>query len=59
MSSEISTMSQRDELRGRLLELLRETRDPYWDVLIEHGTESDGPTIDVCERPARRLAHLR
>ena len=49
----------RGELRGRLLALLRETRDPYWDVLIEHGIESDGPTVDACERPARRLAHLR
>ncbi len=34
-------------LRARLLELLQETRDPYWDVLIEHGVEPDGPVIDV------------
>ena len=46
-------------LRGRLLELLRESRDPYWDVLIEHGVEPDGPVIDVSERPGRRLPYLR
>jgi arylsulfatase A-like enzyme len=45
--------------RTRLLELLRESRDPYWDVLIEHGVEPDGPVIDVSGRPGRRVPHLR
>jgi len=34
-------------LRDRLVEMLREARDPYWDVLIEDGVEPDGPTLDV------------
>ncbi|MBT6144366.1 MAG: hypothetical protein HOH74_02985, partial [Gemmatimonadetes bacterium] len=34
-------------MRQRLVEMLRETRDPYWDVLIEEGVEPDGPTLDV------------
>lgn len=34
-------------MRERLLEMLRDTRDPYWDVLIEDGVEADGPTRDV------------
>ncbi len=35
------------ECRTRLLELLRETRDSYFDVLIEHGAPIAGPTYDV------------
>jgi arylsulfatase A-like enzyme len=46
------------ELRGRLLELLEETRDPYWDVLIEHGVECDEPVIEANDAPRRRLAYL-
>ena len=46
-------------LRTRLLELLRQSRDPYWDVLIEHGVESDAATLDVNGSPRRRLPHLR
>ncbi|MEE3042312.1 MAG: sulfatase-like hydrolase/transferase [Candidatus Latescibacterota bacterium] len=34
-------------MRRRLVEMLREARDPYWDVLIEDGVEPDGPTLDV------------
>jgi arylsulfatase A-like enzyme len=49
--------TQRDEMRARLVELLRETRDPYWDVLIEHGVEPDGPTLDVSPQPDRGLPY--
>lgn len=34
-------------LKQRLLELLRETRESYFDVLIEHGTEPLTPVWDV------------
>ena len=44
--------------RQRLLELLRESRDPYWDVLIEHGVACDDPVTDVSPHPTRRLAYL-
>jgi arylsulfatase A-like enzyme len=39
--------AQRAAMRARLLELLQETRDPYWDVLIEDGVVPDGPVVDV------------
>ena len=42
-------------LRSRLLEMLRETRDPYWDVLIEHGVEPDGPVVDASPHPDKGL----
>ena len=41
-----------------LLELLRETRDPYSDVLIEHGVTCDDPVADVSPHPARHLPYL-
>ena len=46
-------------LRDRLLELLRETREPYWDVLIEHGVACDQQVIDACPNPRRPLPYLR
>ena len=45
-------------LRRRLLELLKETRDPYWDVLIEHGVPCAEPVIDASPHPARQLDYL-
>ena len=38
-------------MRQRLLDVLAETREPYFDVLIEHGVPAEGPVIDVskCE----------
>jgi arylsulfatase A-like enzyme len=33
----------RDELRARLLGLLRETREPFFDVVIEHGVRPETP----------------
>ncbi|MCX8214471.1 MAG: hypothetical protein OTJ97_08220 [SAR202 cluster bacterium] len=47
------------DLHAQLVELLRESRDPYWDVLIEHGVEPDGPVVDVSRNPGRRLPHLQ
>ncbi|MEO2003772.1 MAG: sulfatase/phosphatase domain-containing protein, partial [Candidatus Poribacteria bacterium] len=37
----------RDTLKARLLELLRDTREPYFDVLIEHGVQMATPVLDV------------
>jgi arylsulfatase A-like enzyme len=34
-------------LKARLLDLLRETREPYFDVLIEHGAKPLTPVKDV------------
>ena len=50
-------VTQEVENRTLLVELLRETRDPYWDVLIEHGVEPDGPIIDVSRRPGTGLSY--
>ena len=36
-------------MRQRLLQLLAETREPYFDVLIEHGVSLEGPVLDVGE----------
>jgi arylsulfatase A-like enzyme len=44
-------------LRSRLVQLLHETRDPYWDVLIEHGVEPDGPVVDVSPHPDSGLPY--
>lgn len=46
-------------LRHRLLELLAETRDPFWDVLIEHGVACDGPVVNANENPRQPLPYLR
>ncbi|MFT5089235.1 MAG: hypothetical protein ACI906_001740 [Candidatus Latescibacterota bacterium] len=34
---------KRDELRALLLEALKETREPFFDVLIEHGVSCPTP----------------
>ena len=34
-------------LKARLLKLLSETREPYFDVLIEHGVKPQPPVRDV------------
>ena len=36
-----------DQLRGQLLHLLAETREPYFDILIEHGVPPEQPVLDV------------
>jgi len=38
------------ELRGRLLKILADTREPYFDVLIEHGVQPEGPTLNTSLR---------
>jgi len=35
------------QMRRRLLELLERTREPYFDVLIEHGVPPDRENVDV------------
>jgi arylsulfatase len=42
-----SDTETRDRMRALLLELLRGTREPYFDVLIEHGVEMATPVKDV------------
>ncbi|MFW5858372.1 MAG: sulfatase-like hydrolase/transferase, partial [Planctomycetota bacterium] len=34
-------------MRAKLLELLAASREPYFDVLIEHGVGPEGPVLDV------------
>ena len=34
-------------LKARLLKLLSESREPYYDVLIEHGVKQQTPVRDV------------
>ena len=41
------------EMRLRLLRLLKKTRDPYWDVLIEYGVDPEVP-LDVSAIPGRQ-----
>lgn len=38
---------QRTAMRAQLLQLLATTREPYFDVLIEHGVPPAAPTLDV------------
>ncbi|MEM7129485.1 MAG: sulfatase-like hydrolase/transferase [Chloroflexota bacterium] len=45
-ASDVATCA---EMRQRLLELLAETREPYFDVLIEHGVPLESPVLDVGE----------
>ncbi|MEE3194746.1 MAG: sulfatase-like hydrolase/transferase [Candidatus Poribacteria bacterium] len=40
----------RNQLRQQLLRTLAETREPYFDVLIEHGVGLETPVIDVSTR---------
>lgn len=41
-------------MRRKLLDLLRATREPYFDVLIEHGAKVEEPVLDVATHPAPR-----
>ncbi|MCB0063202.1 MAG: sulfatase-like hydrolase/transferase, partial [Caldilineaceae bacterium] len=42
-----SEPEQRAALRAQLLQLLAETREPYFDVLIEHGVPPEVPVLNV------------
>jgi hypothetical protein len=42
-------------MRHRLLALLEETREPYFDVLIEHGVQCPPHVISVADDPYRIL----
>jgi arylsulfatase A-like enzyme len=45
-------------MRQRLLRLLAEAREPYFDVLIEHGVQAEGPVRNVStSNPARLSPH--
>lgn len=43
----VSAAEQRHRLRQLLLTRLRETREPFFDVVIEHGVAMNAPDIDV------------
>jgi hypothetical protein len=43
-------------LREQLLRLLADTREPYFDVLIEYGVAPDGPTINVSNRQLGQIS---
>jgi arylsulfatase A-like enzyme len=45
---------KREELKKMLLELLKETREPFFDVLIEHGIAPEHPDTDVSVDPEFR-----
>lgn len=44
-----SDLQTRGEMRAKLLQLLANSREPYFDVLIEHGAPPDRPVLDVGE----------
>jgi hypothetical protein len=52
----MSDETNRGRLRGQLLQLLADTREPYFDVLIEHGVVPDGPTINVSNRQLGQIS---
>ncbi len=45
-----------DQMRHQLLQLLTDTREPYFDVLIQHGVKPEGPVLDVSGRKPGPLA---
>ena len=40
-------IKQRNQCRQELLNLLAQTREPYFDVIMEHGVPVEGPVQDV------------
>ncbi|MEM7535760.1 MAG: sulfatase-like hydrolase/transferase [Chloroflexota bacterium] len=45
-------------MRTRLLQLLADTREPYFDVLIEHGVTPASPVLDVGKPHTGRLSPI-
>ncbi|MDA0989513.1 MAG: sulfatase-like hydrolase/transferase [Verrucomicrobia bacterium] len=48
--------AMRDQLRARLLQLLAETREPYYDVIMNDGVKPEGPVLDVSGRSETRIS---
>ncbi|NIA14865.1 MAG: sulfatase-like hydrolase/transferase [Nitrospiraceae bacterium] len=51
---EMNNLAYTDEetrraMEQRLLQLLADTREPFFDILIEHGVPQDAPDLDVSE----------
>ncbi len=38
------------DMRKRLLNLLEVTREPYFDVIMQHGVRPDGPVLNISRR---------
>jgi arylsulfatase A-like enzyme len=47
---------RREEMRRLLLRRLAETREPYFDVIMQHGVAPEGPVLDVSGRRRSRLS---
>jgi arylsulfatase A-like enzyme len=46
----------RDALRRQLLQLLAETAEPYFHILIEHGVKPAGPVINISEKNLGKIS---
>ncbi len=46
----------REAMRQRLLQLLADSREPYFDVLIEHGVPPEHPVLDVSQGGTSQLS---
>ena len=40
-------LDKKRELKSLLLDMLKESREPYFDVLMQHGVPPAGPVVDV------------
>ena len=48
----------RESMQTLLLQLISESREPYFDVLIQHGVQLEGPVTDVSDK-SRSLPSVR
>ena len=44
------------DMRTHLLNLLKATREPYFDVIVEHGVRPDGPALNISRRRREGIA---